>query len=405
MSQKNREGITAEEKILSIFDFRIPYYVGPLAANGGAVSWVKRKQQGKILPWNFEQMVDLDQSEEEFINRMTNSCTYLVGEDVLPANSLLYSAYIVLNTINNLRINGNKVPVSVKQAIFNDVYCRYPRVSMKKIHNYLVQTGHMSKQDTLIGMDEEVKVGLKSYHIFKRMLDSGILQESDVERIVAHAAYTEDRSRMRKWLTAEFPQLEKNDAEYILRQNLKEFGRLSHKFLVGLYGTEINSDGEAFTVMEALWNTNENLMQLLSNRYTFTQQIDAHNHAHYAENHMTLNDRLNEMYISNAVKRSIFRTLDIVQDVVKVTGRAPEKIFVEMARGASPEQKGKRTKTRKAQLLELYQTIKTEDARQFIDELEQMGETADNCLQSDRLFTISRWGNVPIPATPLSFLG
>lgn len=61
-----------------------------------------------ITPWNFHQIVDSDASEEQFIRRMTNKCTYLVGQDVLPANSLLYSEYVFLNELNNLRINGEK---------------------------------------------------------------------------------------------------------------------------------------------------------------------------------------------------------------------------------------------------------------------------------------------------------
>lgn len=60
------------------------------------------------------------------------------------------------------------------------------------------------------------------------------------------------------------------------------------------------------------------------------------------------------MGISNAVKRPIIRTLDIFSDIVKAKKYPPEKIFIEMARGASPEQKNKRTKSRKDQIIELY---------------------------------------------------
>ena len=46
-------------------------------------------------------MVDLEASAEQFIRRMTNKCTYLPSEDVLPKYSLLYSKYEVLNELNN----------------------------------------------------------------------------------------------------------------------------------------------------------------------------------------------------------------------------------------------------------------------------------------------------------------
>ena len=75
--------------------------------------------------------------------------------------------------------------------------------------------------------------------------------------------------------------------------------------------------------MEMLWNTNENLMQLLSDRYTFAEQIKQISEEYYAASPQSLNDWLSAMYVSNAVKRPIFRTADIVQEVVKAMGEPP----------------------------------------------------------------------------------
>lgn len=385
LSCKDADGLTVSEKLLSIFDFRIPYYVGPLARSRNSVAWIERKQ-GRILPWNFEQMVDQDASEQAFIKRMTNHCTYLPGEDVLPVNSLLYEKFTVLNELNNLRVNGQEIPVAVKQELYTTLFLEQPKVTVKQIRDYLLQHGYMEKGDEMSGLDTTFKSGLRSYHIFKRMLGSGVLSEADVEQIILHAAYTEDKSRMRRWLRSGFPQLSDADVSYILRQKLKEFGRLSGKLLTGLYGTERDSYGEAFTIMEMLWNTNCNLMQLLSDRYTFTEQIRDHCRAYYSDHPRKLTDRLSEMYVSNAAKRPIFRTLDIVSDVVKATGAAPKKIFVEMARGGTQEQRGKRTESRKDQLLKLYKDIKTADAKAFAKELEAMGAAADNRLQDRKLY-------------------
>ena len=94
---------------------------------------------------------------------------------------------------------------------------------------------------------------------------------------------------------------------------------------------------------------------------------------------------MDEMYLSNAVKRPVFRTLDIVRDVTKAFG-PPAKIFVEMTRGAREDQKGKRTKTRMQQLLELYDLCRDEDVPQLRRQLEEMGDRADSRLQSDKLF-------------------
>ncbi len=121
LNNKDKYG-TVADKILSIMKFRIPYYVGPLVnPEGNDTSWIVRKA-GKIYPWNFDEMVDKDKSEEEFIGRMTAKCTYIAGEDVLPKNSLLYCKFSVLNEINNIRINGTRLDTAVKQGIYNNVF-------------------------------------------------------------------------------------------------------------------------------------------------------------------------------------------------------------------------------------------------------------------------------------------
>ena len=98
------------DKILSVFRFRIPYYVGPLT---GKNSWVVRGSE-KITPWNFDEVVDKAKSNENFMRRMTNKCSYLHGEDVLPQCSITYQKFNVLNQLNKLQINDTPISVEAK---------------------------------------------------------------------------------------------------------------------------------------------------------------------------------------------------------------------------------------------------------------------------------------------------
>ena len=117
---------------------------------------------------------------------------------------------------------------------------------------------------------------------------------------------------------------------------------------------------------------------------------------------------MKELCISNAVKRPIIRTLDIVSDVVKVNGCAPTKIFIEMARGGKAEDKGKRTKSRYQQLKELYAKCDLELAREMEAQLNAMGDDRDNRLQSEKLFLYflqlgrSMYSGTPIDLAHLS---
>ena len=106
-----------KDKIISLLKFRIPYYVGPLSKENSKWSWVIRKKEGKILPWTFDEIVDKEATAEEFIRRMTNKCTYLINEDVIPKESLLYTKYCVLNEINNLQVNRKRISKDMKKKI------------------------------------------------------------------------------------------------------------------------------------------------------------------------------------------------------------------------------------------------------------------------------------------------
>ena len=386
--KQEEDGMTTAQKILSVFEFRIPYYVGPL--NGFSnYAWIKRKADGAIYPWNFEQKVDLEASEQAFIDRMTATCTYLPGADVLPKNSLCYESFLLLNEINPLSVNGKRLPVEVKQQLFWELFADRKKVTKKAIRDWLLIHNYYEKEDleTLSGVDETIRSSLTSRMAFRRLLQTEQLTEQDVERIIERRTYTESKRRFTVWLEREYPDLSDADRAYIGLLRFKDFGRLSKRLLCEVYGTSCDSaTGEAATILERMWAENVTLMEVLSDAYTYAEQIAAFRAEYYEHNTLTLDRRLQEMYVSNAVKRSIIRTLDIVADVVKATGRTPEKIFIEMARGGRPEEKGKRTKTRLDRIREWYSMCRDEDVRRLSEELDRMGEAAESRLQSDKLF-------------------
>ena len=235
LSETDSDGYTNEFKILSIMEFRIPYYVGPLRTDNGEHGWMKRKTLGKIYPWNFEEKVDLDASEQEFINRMTNTCSYLPGEDVLPKYSLLYCKFNVLNEINNIKINGKEIPVEHKQGIYN-LFKDYRKVTVKKVKDYLASNNLLHNEDVMSGLDVTIKSSLKSYHDFKRLLESGSLTEKQVESIIERLTYSEDKHRIVTWLNETYPELSNDDVKYISKLQYNDFGRLSARFLNGIKG-------------------------------------------------------------------------------------------------------------------------------------------------------------------------
>ena len=388
LNEKDIDGISGKDKILSVFEFKVPYYVGPLKQKSSPKynHWMVRKAEGKIYPWNFEQMVDLDKSEDAFIKRMTNTCTYVAGEDVLPKNSLVYCAFEVLNEINNLKIDGEEIPVGVKQSLYNDVFMCYGKITPKRICDYLISNNYMSKSSSLSGIDITVKSSLKPFLQFKKLVANGAISYTDVEKIINRATYSEDKQRFQEWLRREFSALPESEISYISSLKIKNFGRLSHKLLCGIPGTN-KQTGEAYSsIIRAMWETNCNIMQLLTDNFTFKETIEEATHEYYNANTKSLSKRLDEMYISNAVKRPIIRTIDILKDIVNVQGCDPKRIFIEMARGSKEDEKGKRKDSRLKQIQNLYSKINNEDTRELQDILESWGDSAHNKLQSDKIF-------------------
>ena len=369
-----RNGVSEIDKVVSIFRYKLPYYVGPLNEES-SFAWISRKQ-GKITPWNFKDMVDEDTSENVFIRRMTNKCTYLPGEDVLPKDSLCYQKFMVLNELNNLKIDGRKVPVEVKQGIYHELFEKKKKVRRKDIEEYLISNNYLAKGSTelISGIDEQVHSCLSSYYAFRNLLSREILSENDVEKIIERASYAEDKSRVKKWLRKEYPDLSQDDVRYITKIKIKEFGKLSRKFLTELKGCN-KQDGEMTTILRIMWETNDNLMEILSDKYTFREAVEAFTQEYYTGKKKSLKERLDEMRVSNSVRRPVYRTLAVVKDIEKAFGK-PDKIFVEMTRGGQTDQKRKRTKSRKQQILDLYDKCK-DDVHDLMQQLESMGEYAN----------------------------
>ena len=104
------------------------------------------------------------------------------------------------------------------------------------------------------------------------------------------------------------------------------WGNLSKAFLE-MEGAS-KEDGVYRSVIQALWETNDNLMELLGQRYTYKEELEKrvqNKEKPLAE--WTIDD-LDGMYLSPSVKRMVWQTLKIIREITEVRGSAPSKIFV-----------------------------------------------------------------------------
>jgi len=377
LGQEDESGVSVTEKIISVFKFRVPYYVGPLNTNENKNAWAVRKEEGVIKPWNIRDKIDFDQSGERFIRRMTNKCTYLIGKDVLAKNSLLYSEYMVWNEINNIKLGTEKLDIQLKQAMFDTLFKKKKNVKRKDILDFLKSEGVEIKQEQISGIDITIKSSLASYHDFRKIFGEKVdayQTKQMIEDIILWITVYGDEDQMVKRIIRQNyseEEISEEQMKKILRLKYQGWGRLSKEFLSELEGADTET-GEVYTIISALRNTNDNLMQLLSQRYTFMEAIEEENQQDKKEiTSMTYESLMEDRVASPAVKRASWQAVLIAKEIKKIMGKAPAKVFIEMTR---KEGEKKRTISRKEQLLKLYHQIEKEESRKWIEELGKRDE-------------------------------
>lgn len=381
---------TVSDKIISLFTFRIPYYVGPINEHANSCWVVKKDKQGKVYPWNFTEKIDVEKSAEGFIRNLTNKCTYLIGEDVLPKNSLLYSEFTVLNELNNVRIGETmqKLPLRLKEKVMDNLFSRHKHVSRTKFIKYLASEGIDKKEaESISGLDGDFKSSLSSLIDMKHILGNDFIREDAEKMIQDITIFGGDKKMLKNRLHREFSYLTPEQLTSLTRLSYDGWGRLSREFLVHLLPAEGDSyevlvdhtSGEVLNIISAMRQTSYNLMELLGSRFGYGQAIEERNRKEEGQGRITYKD-VEDLYISPAVRRPLWQALKIVWEIVKITGKEPSKIFIEMARENG--EKGRRTISRKARLQALYKKCR-DDTRDWAKELE--GKSEED-FRSDRLY-------------------
>lgn len=378
------------EDIIRVFSSHIPYYVGPLngiTKNGKSTNWlVKNADCAEDLhPWNVLEHIDEEATATAFIQRMTK-CTYLRTEDVLPKYSLLYSKYTILNEINALKLNGTAITVEQKQTIYKELFETERTVTFSKLKNFLISKKWATKKTAVTGIDEKFSGSLPAFHDFKEKLPHLVLSDDVKEDIILHITlFGESLHIIDKYLTDTYPMLTDNDRKIITSLHYKRWGRLSKCFLSGIIESGKHDDTK-MSIIDRMWNTNDNLQQVLSYKYNYGKEIE--NKEAKADAQVTPNDLLNALNLSPATKRPIKQAIKIMEEIRNVQGHDPKRIFIEMAR---EKQKSSTTTSRKDQLIALYD--KLEKSKKIIfdkDELPKMrallATVSNAVLRKDKVY-------------------
>ena len=378
LDEKDDSGYSTREKVVQLFEFRIPYYIGPLNAHhnteNGGYSWAIRKkgmESVPVTPWNFKDVIDESASAEAFINNLTNKCTYLVGEDVLPKNSLLYSEYALLNELNALRYEGNRISIEARDIIVTKLFKEQgKKVTKKTIKELLKTEGFIDGKGEIAGIDNIVKNDLKSYRDFKKILGDRFDKERVENIILWITLYGESRKLVKEKITKAYGDFYTVDEiEKMSRLTYKDWGTLSRKLLTELVSEKLYNEetGECLNIIGAMRQSTILFMELLADKFDYMSQIKNHNKENKDDITEITPDILENLYASPAVKRSIWQTVRIVEELKTIIGSAPTKIFVETTR--SNKAPNKVTTSRQNDLIAKYKTIKDQEIFELEKEL------------------------------------
>ncbi|MYY71253.1 type II CRISPR RNA-guided endonuclease Cas9 [Lactobacillus salivarius] len=367
--EKNRK--FAKYKLDELVTFRVPYYVGPLVDKTESnkneketkFAWMVRKAKGTITPWNFENLVDRTESANRFIKRMTSKDTYIIGEDVLPASSLLYEKFKVLNELNNIKVNKKKLDVEQKQHVYLDLF-----TTRKNVTKDNLATSLNCDVESITGLSDNEKFNssLSSYIDLKAILGNAVddcNKNKDLEKIIEYSTIFEDGNIYKEKLS-EISWLTDEQIEKLSNIHFKGWGRLSKKLLTQI----TNENGER--IIDALWNTSNNFIQIISDESIQAKLAEIN--GEYADK-SNLEDILDEAYTSPQNKKAIRQVMKVVEDIEKAMKCKPTSIAIEFTRRKG---KSKLTNTRYKKISETYEKITDELISEY--ELGKLQSKLDN---------------------------
>jgi CRISPR-associated endonuclease Csn1 len=378
------------DKIKSLLTFRIPYYIGPLNEKS-EFAWLVKKNNGPIYPWNFEEQIDIDQTAEKFIKRMLNKCTYLIHEDVIPKHSLLYSKFTVYNELNKIRVNGEFLSKDVRRKIIEELFLSFKKVTRKELFNWLKINKIIRTEDAEIsGFQSEDKfaTSLSSYIDFKKIFgDINQSNEDMIEQIIEWLTVFENKDIIKRKIKALYPHIQEEEMNNIIKLKYTGWSRLSRKLLKGIY--TVDSYQNKQNIMDYLENTNMNLMEIIRDgNLSFKKIIDEEGKIQ-VHGKVTI-DALKSLQGSPAIKRSIWQTIQIIQEIAKIMKSEPQNIYLEFARS---DEKPARTSSRIDQLLKKYKDIQKESYmfdREILNQLKDLDKQINKELllreKQDRLY-------------------
>lgn len=335
-----------KDKLEKLFKFRVPYYVGPLH-NGSANSSFVGKSKTPITPWNFDEIIDEEATRSKFMKKLTNSCTYLYDEKVMPKVSLVFEECLVLDRLNVMLVNGNPLSLEDKMKVLEYLLSR-PKTTILQLRKYLSTIYGVKENDILISnIKQDQPFEAKSHAHLKKTFDLEKRREDLEYFIFLATVYADDKKSLKELLSNKYKNLSEQELKCILTLPTKKWATISYALLNDV--RYINDNGIALSILDLLKETNKNFQMILNDKeYDFISLIRERNGISNKDPNKQVEDILSS--VPSITRRSIHQTLLIIDDIIKASKSEPQKIFVEVTRKDDEKLEGKESSARASQI-------------------------------------------------------
>lgn len=339
------------------FDFRIPYFVGPLvhSTDQSEFSWLVRKASGTLTVFNFTKKVDLIASARGFIKRLTAQDTYLLDEPVMASSTMTYQKYAVLDELNRLTVKSmghiRQLKTDEKQAIYDELFKQKVSVSLLAVAR-LLQTkfnlfndvklgdnviayvkGLSQENPNLSGAKAKFNNSLSTYHKWRcsyGFSDEQIKKHFDDFEQIAEilTVFDQDSKLIKRAVLKKFTWLSEEQINQLSKDHLEGWGRLSKRLLTGM------TDDHDQTIMDNMWYSQLTLNQCLANQ-KIKAEIESHRKALMSQSQTrreAIDALLDRSYAAPAVRKVVHRFAGSLLGIMKQMQYAPEMIVIESAR-------------------------------------------------------------------------
>lgn len=373
-----------KEKLLKLFSFRIPYYYGPLNSES-SFSWiVKTKDESSqektinetinYLNFDNDDVVDKDETQKKFIERMLNTCEYLYGEKCMPKNSITCEMFDCLQELNGIKVDGEYLPYTTKQNYIKEVLKSSSKISYtpQGLQKFLAsQEGYVGKENKITGTSDNDKFNssLKTIKFFTseigvplQSIQTNLYRFDELCRDMTIFKEGESRkTRLNKYIGI-LPSNEKRIVDKVFKHKFDGWSRLSKKLVLE------KKDSRERSILDYLWEYDyvtesgkhipPKLMNLIaSDKYEFKSIIEDCQEKYRKANSRSLTSIIEESYCSPPVKRATIQAIKLVNEIVSILKCEPSRICVEFS---SDSQSKEKKNSRHNQLKKLYENIQKE---------------------------------------------